>query len=141
MKRSICICVIAFLLLESLAYPIDPGHHENSTEEQKQLTPPELLEPEPRNSRNASLRPVFNQKEHMRKLRNEQKSKHFLPLPLELNNVKDISEPSKVSDTPVFWHVSKSGGTTMEDIFTKCFDFVVASEVGVLDGHGEDEVR
>ena len=142
MKRNISGFFIGFFLLEfSACYPIEAGHPENSTEEQKQLISPELLEREPGTPRNASLRPVLKPREHVRQLRNEQKSKHSLPLPVELDNVKDISEPSKVSDTPVFWHVSKSGGTTMEDIFTKCFDFVVASEVGVLDGHGKDKVR
>lgn len=42
-------------------------------------------------------------------------------------------------DTPVFWHVSKSGGTTMVDIFSTCLNFRVAAEIGVLEGHDQDE--
>lgn len=82
---------------------------------------------------------LFEHEEQTRQLGNDEESNHFVHLPDHLNNLRDVSDPSKVTDTPVFWHVSKSGGTTMVDIFSACFGFVVAAEIGVLEGHGEDE--
>lgn len=50
----------------------------------------------------------------------------------------DVLSPRQTSDTPVFWHILKSGGTSMKDIFGQCMGMVEASEAGVLDGHIND---
>lgn len=77
------------------------------------------------------------EEEQIRLLGNKSNS---IQLPSELDYVSDVTEPTKISDTPVFWHVHKAGGTTVVDIFSTCFGFVVAAEVGVLEGHGEEMV-
>jgi len=56
----------------------------------------------------------------------------------ELSNFKDISEPWDASDVPIFLHIPKAGGSTIKDIIGTCHRFVMASEKGVLDGHGDD---
>lgn len=42
--------------------------------------------------------------------------------------------------TPFFWHIHKAGGTTLHDFISDCLNFIVASEVGVLENHQNDEV-
>lgn len=66
---------------------------------------------------------------------------HSVALPPALEGLTEVydTEYDTEYDVPVFWHVSKSGGTTMVDIFSTCLKFVVASEVGVLEGHDKDE--
>jgi len=56
----------------------------------------------------------------------------------ELSNFKDITEPWDPSDVPIFLHIPKAGGSTVKDIIGTCHRFVMASEKGVLDGHGDD---
>lgn len=51
---------------------------------------------------------------------------------------QDITSPRIATDIPIFWHILKSGGTTMKDLFGECMDKVEASEAGVLDGHIND---
>lgn len=70
---------------------------------------------------------------------NKEPIEHSYELPSQLNNLLDVVEPHSDNETPVFWHISKSGGTTVIDIFSKCFGFVVSSEVGVTEGHGGGE--
>ena len=95
------------------------------------------------NLKNNNVKILYKNEEGSgRKLGKRDKTNHSFTLPKELvENVSDVAEPSKKSDTPVFWHVSKSGGTTMVDIISTCFGFVVSAEMGVLEGHGNDEVR
>jgi len=42
-------------------------------------------------------------------------------------------------DVPLFWHIPRSGGTTLQDIFGSCLGLTIANNVGVLDGHNSDE--
>lgn len=51
---------------------------------------------------------------------------------------QDIALPRTAGDVPVFWHILKSGGTTMKDIFGACMGKVESSEAGVLEGHIND---
>lgn len=49
-------------------------------------------------------------------------------------------EPHESTDLPVFWHVPKSGGSTVKSILN-CYRLIVASEAGITNGHGEENVR
>mmetsp|Transcript_15627 Transcript_15627/g.18160 ORF Transcript_15627/g.18160 Transcript_15627/m.18160 type:complete len:480 (+) Transcript_15627:60-1499(+) len=51
---------------------------------------------------------------------------------------QDITTASLDSDIPVFWHILKSGGTSIKDIFGSCMHMVEATEAGVLNGHIND---
>lgn len=59
----------------------------------------------------------------------------------ELINFKDSWDPWEPSDVPVFFHIPKSGGSTIKDVMGTCHRFVMASEAGVTDGHINDTVR
>jgi hypothetical protein len=74
-----------------------------------------------------------------------------LPMPVEktydpeheylspLRHFSDLSDPHRPdSDTAFFFHVPRSGGSTVKTILGKCLRLVQASEVGVRDGHGTD---
>jgi len=56
----------------------------------------------------------------------------------QLANFKDAWEPWDKSDRPVFFHIPKSGGSTIKDVMGTCHRFIMASEAGVTDGHIED---
>jgi hypothetical protein len=43
--------------------------------------------------------------------------------------------------TPMFWHIHKSGGTTVHDVLGSCLNLTVASHIGVDNGHDSDQVR
>lgn len=56
----------------------------------------------------------------------------------------DIDDPRIVptkdgGDTPFYWHVLKSGGTTVKDWYAECLHLVEACEIGALEGHGEEK--
>ena len=64
-----------------------------------------------------------------------------LAIPLNLDTLLvDVNQPQTSSDIPFFWHILKSGGTTTKDAAGMCLGKVEASESGVLDGHGSDQV-
>lgn len=50
-----------------------------------------------------------------------------------------VSEKRLDSDVPVFWHILKSGGTSIKDIYGTCMSKVEASETGILKGHDADK--
>jgi len=58
--------------------------------------------------------------------------------PGDLSGYKDAWDPHEATDTPVFWHVPKAGGSTVKDIMGTCHRMTMASEAGIADGHGED---
>jgi len=60
-------------------------------------------------------------------------------IPPNLKNAYvDIDElPLGIMDTPIFWHIPRSGGTTMKLVMSMCMGRVVASEQGV--GHQLDD--
>mmetsp|Transcript_15530 Transcript_15530/g.22709 ORF Transcript_15530/g.22709 Transcript_15530/m.22709 type:complete len:358 (-) Transcript_15530:622-1695(-) len=53
-------------------------------------------------------------------------------------NTGDVMEPLKESDTPVYWHIPKSSGTSMKRYYG-CMGLTAASETGIIDGHDKDE--
>lgn len=57
-----------------------------------------------------------------------------------LNGYKDTWDPHENSDTPVFWHVPKAGGSTVKDIMGTCHRMTMASEAGISEGHGDETV-
>jgi len=59
---------------------------------------------------------------------------NLVNLPSVFENLADFGSPQRSNDTPVYWHVLKSGGTTMKHIFGQCMNFVVADEKD----HGSD---
>jgi hypothetical protein len=62
------------------------------------------------------------------------------PIPEEYANYRDVDDlPIGIMDTPTYWHVPRSGGTTMKLIMSMCMGRVVACEQGA--GHQLDEVR
>ena len=56
-----------------------------------------------------------------------------------MSHFKDTSEPYHKSDIPIFWHVPKSGGSTIKDVAGSCHRLVSASNIGTRDGHENDE--
>jgi len=54
-----------------------------------------------------------------------------------LADVDDL--PLQQNDIPFFFHVPRSGGSTMKDIMGSCFGMVMASDVGARDGHKYDK--
>ena len=56
-----------------------------------------------------------------------------------MGHFKDTSEPFHKSDVPTFWHVPKSGGSTIKDVAGSCHRLITASNIGTLDGHENDE--
>ncbi len=51
----------------------------------------------------------------------------------------DLTTPIRKSDSNFFFHIPRSGGQTIKDIVGKCLHQTLASEVGVREGHGQDE--
>lgn len=65
--------------------------------------------------------------------------KQFASIELNQDVVIDVGDPfDKNTTTPLFFHVPKAGGTTVQDITARCLGLVVASEVGARYGHAED---
>ena len=48
--------------------------------------------------------------------------------------------PLQVDDLPVFWHIPRSGSSTVVEIMGQCHRFVMATDAGVRDGHDKDTV-
>mmetsp|Transcript_42145 Transcript_42145/g.61808 ORF Transcript_42145/g.61808 Transcript_42145/m.61808 type:complete len:380 (+) Transcript_42145:85-1224(+) len=62
-----------------------------------------------------------------------------VPLYLE-DRLADLSEPyRKGKDVPFYWHVHKSGGTTMQNFLSECFGLVEANHRGGLNNHEADK--
>ena len=62
-----------------------------------------------------------------------------MELPALFEGFADVDQPyNKQSDLPFFWHVPRTGGTTMNDILVDCLQLTVASNSGVFEGHGDD---
>lgn len=60
-----------------------------------------------------------------------------VPIP-SLAGFKDVWEPMEATDTPVFFHIPKAGGTTIKNVIGTCHRMTMASEVGVMNGHDKD---
>lgn len=55
-----------------------------------------------------------------------------------LRYFEEVRDPPRRTDVPFFFHIPRSGGQTFKDIAGRCLNKVLASEVGVRDGHGQD---
>jgi len=55
-----------------------------------------------------------------------------------LRYFEEVRDPPRLTDVPFFFHIPRSGGQTFKDIAGQCLGKVLASEVGVRDGHGQD---
>lgn len=58
----------------------------------------------------------------------------------ELAGFKNSWDPRVPDDHPVFWHVAKSGGTTLKEILSSCFKFVLATDMGIRGHEHETEL-
>ena len=62
----------------------------------------------------------------------------FVP---ELNGLKNVWDPNGFADDiPIFWHIAKTGGTSIKNVLSLCYRRTLASEVGIRDGHANDEM-
>jgi len=58
-----------------------------------------------------------------------------------MNHLLDVTTrfEERQHATPFFWHIHKAGGTALHDYLSSCLNMTVASEVGVLEGHDQDQ--
>eukprot|EP00546_Thalassionema_frauenfeldii_P015288 CAMPEP_0178920898 /NCGR_PEP_ID=MMETSP0786-20121207/15259_1 /TAXON_ID=186022 /ORGANISM="Thalassionema frauenfeldii, Strain CCMP 1798" /LENGTH=354 /DNA_ID=CAMNT_0020595013 /DNA_START=262 /DNA_END=1326 /DNA_ORIENTATION=- len=63
-------------------------------------------------------------------------------IPPSLNHLADLSDEytKENAEVPFFWHVPKSAGSTIKDMYSNCYGLVEASESGITEGHENDEV-
>lgn len=61
-------------------------------------------------------------------------------IPSTLRNLADLSDPysKELKEMPFFWHLAKSGGTSLKHMYSDCYGLVEACESGVADGHHRD---
>jgi hypothetical protein len=58
---------------------------------------------------------------------------HPIRLPPELANLAEMNMPlEQKHEVPIFWHIPRSGGSSIKQIATYCFDLTLASEIGPL---------
>jgi len=69
-----------------------------------------------------------------RRLRGYMNQQHLVNLPIVFENIADVGSLQRGTDTPIYWHILKSGGTTMKHVFGQCLNLVVADEKN----HGEE---
>ena len=103
----------------------------------------------------SSLRQEHPQQEHIAqskqnvpKTRPRLKSNLDLPnpstnnnlIPSTLRNLADLSDPysKELKEMPFFWHLAKSGGTSLKHMYSDCYGLVEACESGVAEGHHRD---
>jgi len=58
--------------------------------------------------------------------------------PVISNNLADVMEPLGLTDTAIFWHIPKSGGSTADE-FSYCIGLTVASQAGKIFGYKNDQ--
>jgi hypothetical protein len=71
-----------------------------------------------------------------------QRTTYKLPFPIEQNLVDwdDLERSVEAKDTPIFWHVLKSGGSAMKLMYAHCYRLVEACETGeVIDRHQQQQ--
>jgi hypothetical protein len=49
-----------------------------------------------------------------------------------------VKKPKMGLEVPLFWHLPRSGGSTVKEVLAKCLGITMASETGARDGHAED---
>lgn len=62
-------------------------------------------------------------------------------IPEIFHNLGDLTEPYSKADIhiPFFWHIAKSGGTTIKHMYSDCYGLVEACESGIEEGHLDDQ--
>lgn len=63
---------------------------------------------------------------------------HVAQVSTRLDNFEDTWEPYDKTDVPMFWHIPKSGGSSIKNAIGGCHRFVMATEFGITDGHGQE---
>ena len=58
-----------------------------------------------------------------------------IPVAGETNQANPVQQQS---DIPFFWHIPRSGGSTLLEIMSSCVGLVLATGIGARDGHGSD---
>ena len=58
-----------------------------------------------------------------------------IPIAGETNQANPLQQQY---DVPFFWHIPRSGGSTLLEIMSSCIGLVLATDIGVRDGHGSD---
>jgi len=62
---------------------------------------------------------------------NQSDSNNLVAIPNNIESfLRDVHEPIVKNDVPFFWHILKSGGTSVKDAIGMCLDLVEASESG-----------
>jgi len=57
----------------------------------------------------------------------------------DLQNFADIKKSFvKTVDIPFIWHIPKSGGTSLKNMYSQCYNLVEASESGVANGNNNE---
>lgn len=84
------------------------------------------------------LSPIFDKAQTNIKSHEEQHNvvleneESFIPLPPAFMNIADVAtHPVKKNDVPFYFHIPRSGGSTIKDIMGSCLGLVGASDVGV----------
>lgn len=69
-----------------------------------------------------------------------EKTTYKIPIQLEhLLDWEDVPTPTTTTKaTPIFWHILKSGGTTVKLMYAQCYGLVEACETGVLENEWYD---
>ena len=62
-----------------------------------------------------------------------------IPLPISLQFLRESNVPLQAGDVPFFFHIPRSGGSTVSDIMGKCLGLVIASQAGA--GHDENALE
>ncbi len=73
-----------------------------------------------------------------KKSSNTDRSHEGTRLPAAFDNFAEVTDSPK-NTLPFFWHIPRSAGATMNDIFSICYHFRVATNIGISGGHGVDE--
>ena len=63
---------------------------------------------------------------------------HVAQVSTRLDNFEDTWEPYDKTVVPMFWHIPKSGGSSIKNAIGGCHRFVMATEFGITDGHGQE---
>ena len=65
-------------------------------------------------------------------------SMRLLDVSAKLSNFEDTWDPYDETAVPMFWHIPKSGGSSIKNVIGGCHRLVIASEFGITDGHDLD---
>lgn len=72
-----------------------------------------------------------------KKVVDRDRSHEGMPLPSVFDNFAEVTDPA-TNTIPFFWHIPRSAGATMNDIFSICHHLRVATNIGIGGGHDVD---